>query len=85
MPRRSNSPEPITLSNIEELIDSGGEITVGQVGGLCVASACDESSCLAMLRRRKGESFAQILMRLDAAIDRAWSEDFFTDEINARD
>lgn len=85
MPRRSNRPEPTTLSNIEELIDSGGEITVGHLGGLCLASACDESNCPAMLRRRNDESFAQILVRLDAPIDRAWSEDFFTDEVNATD
>jgi hypothetical protein len=37
---------------------------------------------LAMLKRRKGESLAQLLTRLDLAIARAQTEDVFTDEIN---
>jgi len=35
-----------------------------------------------MLKRRKGESLAQLLSRLDLAIARAHTEDVFTDEIN---
>lgn len=85
MPRRNDNRDLTSLTHIEELIDNGGEITIGHVGALCVASACDESSCLAMLRRRKGETFTQILARLDAAVARAWSDEIFTDEINASD
>ena len=35
-----------------------------------------------MLQRRSGETLQQLLERLDAAIDRAWTADQFTDEIN---
>jgi hypothetical protein len=35
-----------------------------------------------MLKRQKGESFAQLLSRLDLAIARAHTDDIFTDEIN---
>jgi hypothetical protein len=35
-----------------------------------------------MLKRRKGESLAQLLSRLDLAIARAHTDDIFTDEIN---
>ena len=48
----------------------------------CVAIATDEASCLAMPQRRSGETLQQLLERLDAAIDRAWTADQFTDEIN---
>jgi len=37
---------------------------------------------LAMLKRRKGESLAQLLSRLNLAIARAQTDDAFTDEIN---
>jgi len=37
---------------------------------------------LAMLVRRKGETLAQLLTRLDLAIARAQTDDIFTDEIN---
>ena len=37
---------------------------------------------LAMLKRREGESLAQLLTRLDLAIARAHTDDIFTDEIN---
>ena len=71
------------LSNIEELIDDGGEITIGAVGSIpCAATASDESNCLAMLQRRESESLQQLLQRLDTAIARAWEEGIFTDEIN---
>ena len=35
-----------------------------------------------MLKRRKDESLAQLLTRLDLAIARAQTDDVFTDEIN---
>jgi hypothetical protein len=47
-----------------------------------VAIANDDCNCLAMLRRRPGETLHQLLQRLDAAVDLAWSTDQFTDEIN---
>ena len=70
-------------ANIAALIDNGGQITLGALDPIkCVAIATDEASCLAMLQRRSGETLQQLLERLDAAIDRAWTADQFTDEIN---
>ncbi|PKG49012.1 MULTISPECIES: hypothetical protein [Halomonadaceae] len=71
------------LNNIKELIDNEGEITVGRIGPVrCGASACDESNCLAMLARRPGESFEDLLERLDSAIEDAIEHDIIVDEIN---
>jgi hypothetical protein len=60
-----------------------GEITVGKTFPIgCIAIAHDGHNTLAMLKPRKGETLVQLLTRLDQAIDRAWAEDVFTDEIN---
>jgi hypothetical protein len=48
----------------------------------CVAVAGEGRHSLAMLRRRKGETLAQLLTRLDIAIGKATADDIFTDEIN---
>jgi hypothetical protein len=72
----------LSLPHIAELIDYG-EITVGEkypVG--CIAVADDGHNTLAMLKRHKGESLAQLLIRLDQAIVKANDEGIFTDEIN---
>ena len=71
------------LPHLTELIEDG-EITVGTlepVGG--VATAVDGSNCLAMLVRRNGETLLQLLTRLDLAVALAFTEDIFTDEVNA--
>jgi hypothetical protein len=71
------------LPHLAELINYG-EITLGTldpVGG--VATAVDGSNCLAMLIRRDGETLMQLLQRLDLAVALAFTEDIFTDEINA--
>ena len=69
--------------NIETLIEEGGEITLGQLPPFdCVATAADESNCLAMLVRRDGETLNQLMRRLDKAIHLAWTDDWFTDEVN---
>ena len=70
------------LPHLADLIDYG-EITIGMlepVGG--VATAVDGSNCLAMLVRRDGETFLQLLQRLDLAVALAFTEDIFTDEVN---
>ena len=69
------------LPHIAELI-ADGEITVGMLNPVgCVAVATDDHNSLAMLKRRPGEALAQLLKRLDQAIDRAWTEEIYTDEI----
>jgi hypothetical protein len=73
---------PLSLPNITDLV-SDGEITVGVLRPVgCVATATDGHNCLAMLVRRGGETLAQFLTRLDQAIDKALTEDIYTDEIN---
>jgi len=75
---------PWELPHIAELI-TDGQITVGVVRpvGRCVAIANDGENTLAMLVKRKGETFAQLLTRLDLAIAKAETEGVFTDEINS--
>ena len=71
------------LPYIEDTIEHGG-ITIGIIPPLreCVAVAHEGRHTLAMLKRQKGESLAQLLSRLDLAIARAHTDDIFTDEIN---
>jgi hypothetical protein len=73
------------LSNIEALVEGGGDITLGRLEaiGKCVATACDDAQCLAMLVRRKDESLDALMRRLDAAIADAYENDHFIDEVNA--
>lgn len=92
-PRRGIAPSRVAapagaaqlalLPNVTALIDEGGQITLGALHPIkCVAVANDDCNCLAMLKRRPGETLQQLLERLDAAIDLAWTENQFTDEIN---
>ena len=70
------------LPHIATLI-ADGEITVGILDPVgCVAVATDGHNTLAMLKRRPDETLAQLLTRLDQAIERAWAEEIYTDEIN---
>ena len=79
---KNSAVTPASLSNIAELI-AYGEITIGVLAPVgCVATAADEDRTLAMLVRRRGETLAQLLVRLDQAIAKALAEDIFTDEIN---
>jgi len=74
---------PVSLPNLADLI-TYGEITVGVLRPVgCVATATDGHNDLAMLVRRRGENLAQLLTRLDLAIAKAFTEDVYTDEINA--
>ena len=70
------------LPNIADLI-CYGHITVGVLRPTgCVAIATDGDHTLAMLLRRPDETMAQLLARLDQAINKAVMEDITTDEIN---
>lgn len=84
LPRPSSEPETVQVTkNIETLIDDGGEITLGSLPPHeCTATAVDSRSCLAMLLRRNGESLNTPLKRLDKAIDFAWPNEVFIDEVN---
>ncbi|WP_200960120.1 hypothetical protein [Pelomonas sp. Root1217] len=57
------------MKAIEELIEDGGEITLGAIGDVeCAATAADGSNALALLVRREGETLNALLKRLDRAI-----------------
>jgi hypothetical protein len=72
------------LEHLNALIQTEGQITLGLMSPVgCVAIANDDHTCLAMLRKRKDETLHQLLVRLDAAIGKAWDEGEFADEINA--
>ncbi len=69
--------------HIQELIDCGGSISIGDIAPVsCAAIASDEHNMLAALRRREGESLTALLRRLDEAIGNALEHDIYTDEIN---
>jgi len=51
--------------------------------GRCFAIANNGENTLAILVRRKGETLAQLLTRLDLAIAKACNEEILTDEINS--
>ena len=86
-----NAPGPLSLPNIAELIEHG-QITIGtfpRVGCSAVASgkfnparASGKHKTLATLMRRKGETLAQLLTRLELAIAMALEDNIFTDEVN---
>lgn len=69
--------------HIEELVECGGNITIGRIAPIeCAAVAADESNMLAALTRKKGENLLDLLERLDRAVRKATEEGKFTDEIN---
>ena len=81
---RKKTPPATPWSNIDELINNGGNVSIGDIPPVpCAAVAADESIMLAALLRREGESLIELLGRLDDAIGKAFDEEFYTDEINA--
>lgn len=74
---------PTRFKNIDALVKSGGEVTIGRIGPVrCGATAADEDQSLAMLARQPEESLEELLDRLDRAIVKAWDEGEYIDEIN---
>jgi len=70
------------LPNIESFLDEG-QITIGTLQPVgCVAIANDDHNTLAMLKRRRGESLQDLLLRLDQAIAKAQDDEEFIDEVN---
>lgn len=69
--------------NLQELIDSGGAIKIGQIApAMGAAVAIQERQVYAMLRIVEHEPLPEILDRLDAAVARAIKDEIYTDEIN---
>ena len=69
--------------NIDDLIQSDGEVTLGRIGPFsCAATAGDRHCSYAMLVGRPDESLMALLARLDAAIEDAIEREIYVDEIN---
>lgn len=76
---KPSSPWP----HVEEFVEHGGNITIGPIAPIeCAAVAADHHSMLAALVRRDGETFNDLMARLDHAVDLAINYDAPTDEIN---
>ena len=73
---------PGALTNIEALLDDGGQIMLGTVKPIVGAAvAHDGKQTLAMLKRRSGETVEQLLQRLDRAVYTAIDTGTRVDEI----
>lgn len=70
--------------NIIKLLDqAGGHIGIGRMPPIeGAAVAVTEKELIASLVRRDGESFPELLQRLDAAIGKALHEGVVTNEVN---
>jgi hypothetical protein len=70
--------------NITELLDQvGGHISIGRMPPIeGAAIAVNDQTLVASLVRRDGETFSELLQRLDAAIGKALHEGVTTNEIN---
>jgi hypothetical protein len=78
-PAGENTSVTLPLPRIAEFIDYG-QITLGEmdpIGGVAIAN--DDHNTLATLVRKEGETFAQLLTRLDQATPKALDEDIFTE------
>jgi len=73
----------LSLPNIAQFLEDYGEINIrthSEIG--CVATAADEDCTYATLVLRRGESLVQFFVRLDQALDKAFTLGIFTDQIN---
>lgn len=71
--------------HIEEFVEAGGNIHIGPIAPIkCAAVAADPHGMIAALVRRNGESFNDLVHRLDHAVDMAMNHDAPIDEINKR-
>ena len=70
--------------NITELLDqAGGHISIGRMPPIeGAAVAVNDQALVAGLIRRNGETFSDLLQRLDTAIGKALHEGVTTNEIN---
>jgi hypothetical protein len=70
--------------HITALLDQkGGHITIGRMPPIeNAAIAVNDQALIASLVRREGESFPELLQRLDAAIGKALHEGAVTNEVN---
>lgn len=80
----TNTPPTNQCPNIAALLDqAGGHISIGRMPPIeGAAVAVNEQGLIASLVRKEGESFPDLLHRLDTAIGKALNEGVVTNEIN---
>jgi hypothetical protein len=80
----TSTPQISQCPNIVALLEqAGGHISIGRMPPIeGAAVAVNEQGLIAGLVRREGESFPDLLQRLDAAIGKALHEGVTTNEIN---
>ena len=83
LPEYFNSPFAVSMyPHIDEFTERG-QIVIGYMEPVgAVAIAAEGRQTMAMLRRRKDETFKQLLARLDLAIASATIDDVYVDEVN---
>ena len=68
---------------LQDFIGNDGQVSIGRIGPIaCAAIASDEHQMYVALVRRDGESFTELLTRLDTALAGALDNEIFVDEIN---
>jgi len=73
----ANAPWP----RLQEFIECGGQLSIGRIGPIaCAAVASDEDQLYVSLVRRDGESFTDLLTRLDTALADALDNENHIDE-----
>jgi hypothetical protein len=74
---------PSTLSNIQSFLDNTrGQITIGEIPPIRRAAlAAQGKKARVALVSREGETIAQLLQRLDTALEKAMAEDTVIDEV----
>jgi hypothetical protein len=71
---------------LQALMDDGGQVTLGAMGSIpAVAIAMTPKGMLVGLMRRKGESWPQLLIRLDATVVRAVVEDRIINDLQIQE
>jgi hypothetical protein len=80
----TNTPQTNRCPNIAALLEQvGGHISIGRMPPIeGAAVAVNDQGLVASLVRKEGESFPDLLQRLDAAIGKALQEGVVTNEIN---
>ncbi len=79
----SKSPRHTTLDNIQSFLDdTRGQITIGEIPPIRRAAlAAQGKKARVALVGRDGETIAQLLERLDAALGTAMAQDSVIDEV----
>jgi hypothetical protein len=73
---------PSAWPHLEDLITHGGQVTIGKIHPIqCAAIAGNGTKMLAALQRRDGEPLAELLQRLEQAVQEAQISARVTNEI----